>query len=858
MNDLTARYDWSLSPTHAAEVNRACDLFEAAWKAGEAPQVEQFLKDTPQPQRAVLLRELVLIECAYRREAGETPTLEEYRRRFPALDDGPGETGLGTSFVRQAFPPKTLSAATSSLDALARDGTAPDPFAETSPSTADEAPSWPNVPGYEILGAIDRGAMGVVYKARQLSLDRIVALKMIRGNLEPGPRDLSRFRQEARAVASLNHPNIIKIFDFGEHNGLPYFAMEFVACGSLSKKIATEPLSLDEAVNLMELLARAVHHAHEHGLVHRDLKPANVLYSAQGQPIVTDFGLVKLVNKRSTISIDGAIVGTASYMAPEQAGGACRVVGPPADIYALGAILYELLTGRPPHGGKTMLETLLQALTQDPPRPSSLDPGIPKDVEALCLKCLQKDPAQRYPSALHLADDLARFRAGKPLAIATESVLEWKERIARRAGYEVLDLLGCGRAGFLYKARQVKLNRIVALKMLEVGTDPTAEDLKCFHREAETLAKLHHPNIVQVYDCNEQDSQPYFSVEYVDGINLAARFGDTPQPIQKSAELLAKLARTAHYAHERGALHCALKPGNVILTRDGEPKITSFSHALGPAGAVEESSRTREYPSFLASYRAPEQVAGRVEDIGPATDVYGLGTILYKLLTGRPPFLGETVAQTRDQVLNHEPVPPTTLRPEVPSDLEAICLKCLRKQPRDRYAGADSLARGLEKFLARTHATSRPEEGSSETVVDPRLNRTPEQASPATAVSDADIAKAYLVLEVDTDEGRGRLRTFYPAHDRRIILGRGPECDLAIPHRAVSRKHAMILYDGHNGWVLCDLESKGGTFLNGHRIGKATLNPQDRIEIIDVLIHVRDLRTGREPDGIAESAKPPV
>jgi eukaryotic-like serine/threonine-protein kinase len=304
-----------------------------------------------------------------------------------------------------------------------------------------EAPANFAPPGYEILEELGRGGMGVVYKARQKSLNRLVALKVILGAGHAGADQLARFRAEATAAAQLQHPNIVQVFEVGEHDGQPFFSLELVDGGSLADRLRGEPQPPRDAAELVRTLALAVHHAHERGVVHRDLKPANVLLSSKFQVLgskskdtsdnssgspgsrnlepgtwnlelkVTDFGLAKQRAAESHLTASGAILGTPSYMAPEQAAGD-KAVGPAADVYALGAILYECLTGRPPFRAAAVMDTVLQVLHDDPVPPSRLQPRLPRDLETICLKCLTKKPDARYTSAAALADDLGRFLSG--------------------------------------------------------------------------------------------------------------------------------------------------------------------------------------------------------------------------------------------------------------------------------------------------------------------------------------------------------------------------------------------------------------------------------------------------------------
>ncbi len=294
---------------------------------------------------------------------------------------------------------------------------APDPEATVpaapSAGAADRPP--PVVPGYEIEGELGRGGMGVVYKARQVGLNRPVALKMILHGEHASRETLARFRDEAQAVAALQHPHVVQVHEVGTHDGLPYFSLEYVDGGSLDRRLATGPLSPREAAELMQTVARAVHAVHQKGIVHRDLKPANILLTADGTPKVADFGLAKSLADDRGRTVTGAVMGTPSYMAPEQAGGRRREIGPAADVYALGAILYELLTGRPPFLGDTPLDTLLMLVSEEVVPPRERNPKLPRALEAVCLKCLRKEPAERYASAGALADDLGRFLAGDPV-----------------------------------------------------------------------------------------------------------------------------------------------------------------------------------------------------------------------------------------------------------------------------------------------------------------------------------------------------------------------------------------------------------------------------------------------------------
>jgi eukaryotic-like serine/threonine-protein kinase len=330
----------------------------------------------------------------------------------------------------------------------------------------------PTVPGYEIAGELGRGGMGVVYQARHIRLNRPCALKMILAGAHAGAEHVARFITEAEAIARLEHPSIVQIRHIGDADRLPFLELEYLAGGGLDSQLDGTPWPASKAARLAEQLAAAIALAHRQGIVHRDLKPSNVLLAADGTPKIGDFGLAKLLDSRSALTQSESVMGSPSYMAPEQAEGHANRAGPAVDVYALGAILYELLTGRPPFRGTTPLETLEQVKTTEPVSPSRLVPGVPRDAETICLKCLQKEPGKRYETAEALGEDLRRFLDGRPVLARRTGGVERAWRWCRRNPWQAVAAallffvaVGATVAAFAFRAagRQTQNNLLEAL-----------------------------------------------------------------------------------------------------------------------------------------------------------------------------------------------------------------------------------------------------------------------------------------------------------------------------------------------------------------------------------------------------------
>ena len=392
------------------------------WERGEPVLVEDYIRAIPRLlEEPDDLLDLIYHEILLREELGEEPGLDEYLRRFPQFDGA----------IRDQF---RVHEAIRFAGRAGDDGGA-EPGAKLltlAIENAVAAATPPQIPGFEVIRELGRGGMGVVYLARQAGLNRMVAIKMILAGEYSRPRDRARLRAEAEVLARLAHPNLVQIHETGEHQGHPYFSMEYVEGGRLSDALRGTPWEPGPAARLVETLARACQSAHERGVIHRDLTPSNVLLSSSGEPKIVDFGLAKLAGGAARRTASGEILGTPGYMAPEQAAGGSKDVAPAADVYALGAILYELLTGRPPFVGASILDALAQVARDDPIAPCRLQPKIPRDLETVCLKCLNKDIARRYATAAALAEDLRRFRDGEPVRARPIGAAQRAARWARR------------------------------------------------------------------------------------------------------------------------------------------------------------------------------------------------------------------------------------------------------------------------------------------------------------------------------------------------------------------------------------------------------------------------------------------
>ncbi len=410
---MANRIDEGLSINQRRAVDSICDAFEQAWLAGSTPDLRTTVEQAELVVRYPLAYELMLLDREYRAKAGQATCDEQYYRDL--LPEYAAAVSL--AFANQqgessASTDETLDGNATLVSSSNRAG--------TQPAASNDRVHY--FGDYELVEELARGGMGVVYRAKQISLNRIIALKMILTGTIAGEDEIRRFQREAEAAANLDHPGIVPIYDIGQHNGQHYYSMKLIegcTLGQISGELKADPL---RAVSLVATVADAIHHAHQRGILHRDLKPANILLDASGNPLITDFGLARNTKSDQHLTQTGAVVGTPGFMPPEQAAG--KGVTTAADIYSLGAILYHLLCGRPPHQKDSVIGTLMSVMNSAPPMPRELNPDIHPDLELICMKCLAKEPDDRYHSAGEFAADLQAFKAGEPLHVRAPSIIE--------------------------------------------------------------------------------------------------------------------------------------------------------------------------------------------------------------------------------------------------------------------------------------------------------------------------------------------------------------------------------------------------------------------------------------------------
>jgi serine/threonine protein kinase len=581
-----------------------------------------------------------------------------------------------------------------------------------------------------------------------------VVVRVLRPEFAGQPAVRTQFLDLARQSRRLIHQNLVLTREaraFPEHD-LYFVVRDHVEGTTLRAALfAGAEFSPERVLAILGPLALALGEVHRAGLVHGGVKPSNLFVAAGDRVVLGDpsLSVLALGAARERLAYDYR------YAAPEMFQGS-GTVGPAADLYALGCVAFELACGRPPFAADNPFELAAMHLSRPPETPSQLGSRLGPPGDELLLKLLAKSPSGRCATAHEVVRALEGFvrtaaapsraaavasgvetsegatlgRRDSPrldeavsifsfdphtlapsLSAASDSIPSGLTSIPRRLGrYEVIRLLGRGGMGSVYLARDVALERPVAVKVLD-GIRHPGSAVARFRREARASAKLAHPGILQIHDIGEQDGVLFLALEYVGGGSLSRRLREQgPLEPEAAARLLLELAQAVHHAHEQGIIHRDLKPSNVLLTESGTPKIADF----GLAKLLDESRQDEVNLTAAGTligtpaYMAPEQVRGEVDTIGPATDVYGLGTILYECLTGRSPFPGGSAIEVLYSHLERMPAIPRQIRPEIPAALERICLKCLAKDPSQRYAGAGELTRALVQFLGGEESPDSP------------------------------------------------------------------------------------------------------------------------------------------------------
>lgn len=617
---------------------------------------------------------------------------------------------------------------------------------------------------YRIERLLGRGGMGQVYYGWDVKLERPVAVKVMNERFRSNPAFTERFLREARSVASWRHPNIVQVYYADQQDDLYFFAMEYVDGKSLADVMAETAgrgalMPHAEVLRLGKAIAAALDYAHEHDIIHRDVKPSNVLVAEDGRVILTDFGLSLRTDRGS----HGEIFSTAHYVAPEQARRSADA-NAQSDLYSLGVILYEMLTGSVPFDDPSPTSVAVQHITLPPPSPRALNPALNLETEAVLLKALDKNPAQRYPTgvALMAALEKALQPGARPLLVELPpppvplETLVTSENNSTLLGkqiheYRLDSLLGHGGMARVYLGFDTQLKRNVAVKVIEPSYRAHPDYIKRFEREAQAIAQLEHPNIVRLYrygvatdPANPDDPNGllFIVMQWIEGEDLASRLeacrrsGET----MSTAEILRitrQVCEGLDYMHAKGIIHRDLKPANVLLTKEGQAVLSDFGLAL----LTEQGSRGEIFGS--PNYISPEQAISSARVV-PQSDIYSMGVILYEMFTGCPPFDAGEPLEVAMQHISAPPPSPRSLRPEMPLEVEAVILKALAKEPKERHTNGMALTEALEAALhpAPQNAAGRygPEGGRGSERSQGAL-KAPPPGEPPAALSSASAAK---------------------------------------------------------------------------------------------------------------------
>jgi serine/threonine protein kinase len=700
------------------------------WQHGHQVSLESYLARFPElGSPAEVSAELIQADYEVRRQFGAPAALEGYMQRFP----------------HQAAALAGLLAPTSSTGSRG--------LASGALELPATRPDLPEQFGrYRIIRRLGQGGMGSVYLAEDTQLRRPVALKVASFGTEDSAEARQRLLAEARAAATLDHPYLCPVHDVGEIDGRLYLTMAYIEGQSLAELTGGKSLPERQVAALVGKLALALQEAHTKGVIHRDLKPSNVMIKRTGtrrEPVIVDFGLARRddVNE-ARLTRTGQVMGTLDYMAPEQIRGDLKEIGPACDIYALGVILYELLTGKLPFEG-SRLAVVGQILTQPPYPPSTIRPDLDPRLEAICLKAMAKNVGDRFASMGALAAALTEYLRGPSASAAPSTrapapsgaaappagsdtlMARLLERgvsnpasapapspaaadalpagLANHPDYEIKRELGRGGMGVVYLAHNKLMDRDEVLKVMGRGVVDRPEVLERFVREIRAVARLRHPNIVTAYSAMRLGESIVFAMEHVEGHDLAhlAQVRG-PMPVAHACNFAYQAALGLQHAHEEGLVHRDIKPGNLMLARQGETaivKILDFGLAKATReknveGALTSAGQALGTPDYIA----PEQITDAASaDI--RADIYSLGATLYYLLTGRPPFQAKSLYDVYQAHISRDAMPLDGLRGDAPEELAALVAKMMAKEPAQRFQTPGEVARALVPFFRNASAT---------------------------------------------------------------------------------------------------------------------------------------------------------
>ncbi len=590
---------------------------------------------------------------------------------------------------------------------------------------------------YRVERILGQGGMACVYYGTDTKLNRAVAIKVIDARYKDNPVFAERFVQEARAVATLRHENIIQVYAADDHNGLYYFVTEYIKGLDLEKLLSfykekDELLPHEDILYIARAIAKALDCTHKQGIIHRDVKPSNIMVDSEKRVILTDFGLSLDMDEGSL----GEVFGSSHYISPEQAQRSSDAV-PESDLYSLGVILYEMLTGSVPFDDPSPTATALQHLTQPLPSAREINPNLSEDIELLLEIALSKTPRERYSSGEKLIDELEKaLTSPSPNSLAQEKkttapsleemlaqhlkpepesspIVEEGQKESHSAPpslapkddllgkqldeYHIDEMIGQGGMARVYRGKDTNLDRNVAIKVIDSPYRSDSDHIERFKKEAKTIAQLEHPNIIRLYRYGQTEGLLYMAMQYIKGADfettLAKYHAENAQiSPQETIRIMKQVCEALDYAHSQKVIHRDIKPSNILIDEEGRIFVTDFGLALmtelGTQGEIFGSQH----------YIPPEQAMSSANAV-PQSDFYSVGVILYEIFTGQLPFDAEDPLEIAMKHMSEKPPSPSKIRPEISPELETFLIKALEKEPENRYQNGAELVAALEKAL---------------------------------------------------------------------------------------------------------------------------------------------------------------